>query len=82
MFRRFFLFLKISVVLHAAYLVLSSTIEYSLQPNLGTLVDLLNTASIGLVLSAFLSLYLAWKRTKLDYPVHPPQSAQNLGGNQ
>ncbi|MHB2035721.1 MAG: hypothetical protein ACYCPW_03145 [Nitrososphaerales archaeon] len=81
-FRRFFLFLKIAGTFYLPYLVLDYSIENGLAPDFGVLVRLLHTGFIGFVLVAFMTLYADWKRTKLNYPVHPPQSAQNPSGNQ
>ena len=81
-FRRFFLFLRIAVVFYAAYLVFHYSVEHGLTPDLGILVNLLNTGSVVFALFAFMALYTDWKGTKLDYHVHPPQSAKNPGGNQ
>jgi len=81
-FRRFFLFLRIAVAFYAPYLVFHYFMEYGLVLDVGIFVKLLNTGFVGFALCAFMALYTDWKKTNLDYPVHPPQSAQNPGGNQ
>ncbi|MHB2035723.1 MAG: hypothetical protein ACYCPW_03155 [Nitrososphaerales archaeon] len=81
MLGRFFLFVKIAMPFYISNLVLESLIS-NLSPNLIDLEDLLNSGFLIFVLAAFLSLYRVWKKTNMNYPVHPPQSAQNPSGNQ
>lgn len=89
MFKRFFLFVKIAAVLYVLHLVLEGAQQYPLYldrgtafvnlPNAGSLIDLLNTGFMVFVLIGFLSLYLDWKKTRLDYSVRPPKKGQDTG---
>ncbi len=87
--RRFFLYVKIAALFYALNLALEVVQQDPLYldrgaafvnlPNALGVIDLLNTGFVAFVLAAFLSLYLDWKRTRLDYSIRPPKSGQEAG---